>query len=77
MAGSRKKSERLQLILAKPVYTDGGKLHYFCEGRGGGGEGGGLAEFTEVVYKLKEGRSIGSEHVQCVTHYQALHQHHP
>lgn len=56
VAGSRKKSERLQLVLAKPVYTDGGKLHYFCEGRGGGGEGGGLAEFAEVVYKLKEGR---------------------
>ena len=57
MAGSGKnESERLQLLLAKPVYTDGGKLHYFCEGRGGGGEGGGLAEFTEVVYKLKQGR---------------------
>lgn len=56
VAGSSKnESKRLQLILAKPVYTDGGKLHYFCEGRGGGGEGGGLAEFTEVVYKLKEG----------------------
>lgn len=57
VAGSGKnESERLQLLLAKPVYTDGGKLHYFCEGRGGGGEGGGLAEFTEVVYKLKQGR---------------------
>lgn len=53
VAGSSKnQSGRLQLLLAKPVYTDGGKLHYFCEGRGGGGEGGGLAEFTEVVYKL-------------------------
>lgn len=28
---------------AVPVYTDGGGLHYFCEGRGGGGDGGGLA----------------------------------
>lgn len=45
-----------QLLLAKPVYTDGGKLHYFWEGRGGGGEGGGLVEFTKVVYNLKEGR---------------------
>lgn len=26
-----------------PVYTDGGGLHYFCEGREGGGAGGGLA----------------------------------
>lgn len=57
-----------------PVYTDGGKLHYFCEGRGGGGERGGLAEFTEVVYKLKEGtavENIGSERFQCTTHYQS------
>lgn len=28
---------------AVPVYTDGGELHYFCEGRGGGGDRGGLA----------------------------------
>lgn len=55
-SSSKSERERLQLLLAKPVYTDGGKLHYFCEGRGGGGEGGGLAEFTEVAYKLKEGR---------------------
>lgn len=54
---SKNKIERLQPSLAKPVYTDGGKLHYFCEGRGGGVEEGGLAEFTEVVYKLKEGWS--------------------
>lgn len=55
MAGSSKNEcERLQLLLVKHVYTDGGKLHYFCAGRVGGGEGGGLAEFTEVVYKLKE-----------------------
>lgn len=65
VAGSAiNKRERLQLLLAKPVYTDGGKLHYFCEGRGRGREGGGLAEFTEVVYKLKEGgrqRTLGQD----------------
>lgn len=26
-----------------PVFTDGGRLHYFCEGRERGGAGGGLA----------------------------------
>lgn len=53
---SENRSKRVQLILTKAVYTDGGRLHYFCEGREGGGEGGGLAEFTEVVYKPRVGR---------------------
>lgn len=66
MAGSR---ERRQVLLAEPVDTDGGELHYFCEGRGGGGEGGGLAEFIEVVYMLgEEGggeQSVGTRPACC------------
>lgn len=76
---SEKWSERLQPLLTKPVYTDGGRLHYFCEGRGGGGEAGRLAEFIEVVYKLEEGQglgNVGSEPFQWVTHDQPFHHRH-
>lgn len=48
------KNQRAPLQLAKPIYTDGGKRHHFCVGRGGGEEGAGLADLTEVAYELKK-----------------------
>lgn len=53
LMGSRSEERGAAAVAAvvAPVYTDGGGLHYFCEGREGGGAGGGPAAGLLRLFK--------------------------